>query len=241
MHFDVIKVEKMRPTAIKIVYMGDSITEGQYISPPHRWSDIVTDRIERKYLKTPVNLIMLNKGISGQTTRQGLERYPDDVQIHAPDVMTLQFGLNDCNCWVSDAGLPRVSEAAYKANMIEMIDRAKQFGVKRIILSTNHRTLREKILLSGENLEQRRRRYNDIVREIAREREVIFVDIAKTFEKLPVADLEDMLLPYPDHLHLSAEGHKFYADTIYPVIADAIEITVNAINENEGHHVEVGN
>ena len=143
---------KLKPTqAIVIVFMGDLITAGQYVDPSLRWTSLVDDDIVRKYLPTPINFHILNRGVSGETTRQGLERFPNDLQQHRPDIVTIQFGLNDCNCWVSDGGLPRVSEAAYRANLIEMIERARRFGARRVIMSTNHPTLRHKVLLGGEN------------------------------------------------------------------------------------------
>src|SRR6185295_10439447 len=97
------------PRAVTIVFMGDSITAGQYVDPALRWTSLISDSIIVKYEMTSVNFLMLNSGVSGETTRQGLERFPADVQQHRPDIMTLQFELNDCNCWVTDAGLPRVS------------------------------------------------------------------------------------------------------------------------------------
>src|SRR5579862_3779012 len=116
--------------AVVVVFMGDSITFGQYVDPAQRWTSLVGDAILRQYLATPINFLLLNHGVSGETTRQGLERFPSHVQQHRPAILTLQFGLNDCNCWVTDGGLPRVSEAAYRANLTEMIDRARQFGVR---------------------------------------------------------------------------------------------------------------
>lgn len=207
---------------LTIVFMGDSITDGQYVSPPDRWTGIVGDRLTRKYLATPVNLHLANRGVSGETTRQGLERFPRDVQSLCPEVMTLQFGLNDCNCWVTDRGLPRVSEPAYRANLIEMIERARNFGAREIILSTNHPTLRHKILPCGESLETRRKRYNELVREVARETDTTLCDMEEAFSEFSAGDLEALLLPYPDHLHLSALGHRHYADSIYPVVEDAV-------------------
>ena len=136
--------------------------------------------------------------------------------------MTLQFGLNDCNCWVTDAGLPRVSEAAYRANLIEMIDRARRFGAGRIILSTNHPTLRHKVLLSGDSLETRRRRYNDHVREVASLTGVELCDVEEGFDHLGDRELAEMLLPYPDLLHLSTEGHRLYAGCIRPHLERAV-------------------
>jgi acyl-CoA thioesterase I len=210
------------PRALVIVFMGDSITGGQYVEPAARWTSLVGDAIVRRYLATAINFFILARGVSGETTRQGLERFPADVQQHHPDIMTLQFGLNDCNCWVTDRGLPRVSEAAYRANLIEMITRAQHFGAQRIILSTNHPTLRHKVLLCGETLEDRRKRYNDIVREVAELTGVELCDIEKGFAAYDDARLAELLLPYPDVLHLSAAGHQCYARLVQPSVERAV-------------------
>jgi lysophospholipase L1-like esterase len=207
---------------VTIVYMGDSITAGQYVDPTLRWTSLISDTIVARYLATPVNFYILNCGVSGETTRQGLERFPADVQQHRPDIMTLQFGLNDCNCWVTDAGLPRVSEAAYRANLVEMIERARRFGAGRIILSTNHPTLRHKVLLSGDSLEMRRRRYNEHVREVAGLTGVELCDVDAGFAHFDTDELAALLLPYPDQVHLSIEGHRRYAACIAPYLDRAV-------------------
>jgi lysophospholipase L1-like esterase len=214
----------MKPSdLVTVVFMGDSITEGQYVAPPDRWVDIVSNNLQLKYKDDPLTLILLVKGISGETTRQGLERFPRDVQAHAPEVMTLQFGLNDANCWASDYGLPRVSEDAYRANLIEMIERAKRFGTGEIILSNNHTTLRHKPLLNGKTLEEQRKRYNEILYEVAKATQVTFCDIDEEFNRLDDLALEQHLLPYPDLLHLSKLGHKKYAGIIESYVRRAIE------------------
>jgi lysophospholipase L1-like esterase len=192
------------------------------VAAPNRWVDIVSDNLNRKYLDHAVNLLLLPRGISGETTRQGLERFPRDVQAHAPDVMTLQFGLNDCNCWATDLGLPRVSEAAYRANLVEMIDRARRFGAREIVLSNNHTTLRQKPMLNGRTLEQQRMAYNRIVAEVAVETDVTFCDIESAFSSLDGDALAENLLPYPDWLHLSLAGHRRYAAAIEPFVATAV-------------------
>ena len=213
---------QMPPRAITIVFMGDSITHGQYADSGLRWTSLIGDGLLRDYLSTPVNFYFVNRGVSGETTRQGLERFPTDVQQHRPDIMTLQFGLNDCNCWITDGGLPRVSEAAYRANLIEMIERARRFGARHVILSTNHPTLRMKILMSGDSLETRRRRYNEQVREVAGITGATLCDIEEGFAHLDERQLAKMLLPYPDQLHLSLEGHELYASCIKPFIERSV-------------------
>ena len=215
----------MQIEPITIVFMGDSITEGQYVHHSQRWTERVTREI-RTFASDLIDtdqLHFFNRGISGETTRQGLERFPRDVQVLQPNVMTLQFGLNDCNCWDTDRGLPRVSEAAYRANLLEMIARARAFGAAHIILSTNHPTLRHRKLICGQTLEERRVQYNEIVREVAKEANVILCDIEKAFANVDRDQLSTMLLPEPDVLHLSQLGHEKYASAIFVYIAEAVK------------------
>lgn len=210
---------------ITIVFMGDSITEGQYVHHSLRWTELVTTYLRRKFRSDNNDLhFFFNRGVSGETTRQALERFPRDVQNVRPDIMTLQFGLNDCNCWDSDLGLPRVSEPAYRANLVEMIDRARHFGAKHIICSTNHPTLRHKTLACGESLEVRRERYNDIVREVAVTTRVTLCDIDHAFKRRSSTDeLRTLLLPDPDVLHLSPAGHRVYSEVILEYLEAAIQ------------------
>ena len=207
---------------VRLVFMGDSITEGQFVDFNSCWPALVAARLKSHASKIGIELDCHNRGISGETTRQGLERYPRDVQTLRPDIMTLQFGLNDCNFWDTDQGLPRVSELAYRANLLEMIERARRFEVKHIILSTNHVTLRNYVMAGGCTLEQSRQSYNSIVREVADEASVTLCDISKAFEVFNHHELSELLLPEPDCLHLSGKGNLVYADCIYPILKHVI-------------------
>jgi lysophospholipase L1-like esterase len=207
---------------MNLVFMGDSITEGQYVDSSMCWPDIVSAKLRLIAVKLGVDLNCHNRGISNETTRQALERYPRDIQGLRPDIVTLQFGLNDCNCWDTDGGFPRVSEAAYYANLLEMIERARHFGVKYIVLSTNHATLRHRIMANGITLEENRQRYNNVVRDVALEAGVVLCDMGKAFECFSPDQLAKYLLPEPDLLHLSKQGHIIYADHIYPYIEKAL-------------------
>ena len=216
---------------LTIVFMGDSITEGQHVHHSLRWTEIVARKL-RASVTNEIDtdaLHCFNRGISGETTRQGLERFPRDVQVLEPLVMTLQFGLNDCNCWDSDRGLPRVSEAAYHANLVEMIARARAFGAAHIVLSTNHPTLRLRPLASGQSLEDRRVIYNNIVREVAAKCQAVLCDIDAAFSGLNRSELSDMLLAEPDVLHLSAQGHERYAAAIFEPILQAVSKTIKEL------------
>jgi lysophospholipase L1-like esterase len=209
--------------SIRIVNMGDSITYGQHIDPAFRWTSLLQSHYEHINLHTAISIQFINRGISGETTRMGLERFPPDVLKEKPHIMTLQFGLNDCNCWLTDEGLPRVSPNAFRVNIIEMIALARQAGCEHIVLATNHVTLRSRPMLSGERYEDANQRYSQIIRDVATETRVTLCDIRKTFETFSPSILNGLLLPHPDQLHLSVEGNRMYFETILPCIDACIQ------------------
>lgn len=201
---------------IKIVFMGDSITEGQHIDPKVRWTTIVSSEIQKAFTSKTIEFGFINQGVSGETTRQGLERYPESVQKHRADIVTIQFGLNDGNHWETDEGLPRVSHAAFRANLQEMIQRALHFGAKKILVINNHKTLRTTPFPGGRSLEDHRKDYNLILQEVAASQNVDFCDVASLFEDFSGAQLQSYLLESPDLLHLSQKGHLHYASGVIP-------------------------
>jgi lysophospholipase L1-like esterase len=232
-------IHSKHPHHLTVVFLGDSITEGQYVHHSLRWAELVSAKLKQTFAHRidPERQFHYCHGISAETTRQGLERFPRHVQQFRPEVMTVQFGLNDCNCWDTDGGLPRVSEAAYRANLIEMIDRARRFGARHVILSTNHPTLRFRKLAGGQTLEERRILYNGIVREVSRATGVTLCDIEAVFSGFDRENLENLLLPEPDVLHLSPAGHRLYADTIYPLLEAAVgSLLTEPRTDAEIHH-----
>jgi lysophospholipase L1-like esterase len=205
--------------------MGDSITAGQYVPGPDRWTTRVEQRLHAKF--GTANITTMTRGVSGETTRMGLERFPAAVQVEKPDVVTIQFGLNDCNCWQSDQGLPRVSLAAFKANLSEMVDRSRRFGANEVILLTNNRTLRPAPMVSGEAYEHANERYSEAIREVAVEADTRLCDVQRAFISFSDQELDLLLLPAPDRLHLSAAGHVFYGDIVCPVVEAAVDTMVS--------------
>jgi len=203
---------------LRCVFFGDSITAGQYVSPSHHWTTLLRERLTNLEM---THVVYSVAAVSGETTRQALERFPTEVQSVRPHVMTIQFGLNDCNRWQTDEGLPRVSELAFEANLLEMIGRARRFGTTQVILSTNHPTLRTTTFEDGATYEDCRRRYNEIVRRVAHDADVLLHDVDAGFAPLKPR-LAELLTEPPDVLHLSAAGHAVYADLLEPVLRGAL-------------------
>lgn len=88
----------------KIVFFGDSVTEGCFElyatsygfdtvrHPEKAYPSLVTCALKEKYGK---NIITVNAGQSGNNSKNGLERIERDVLSLEPDIVTVAFGLND--------------------------------------------------------------------------------------------------------------------------------------------------
>lgn len=211
----------------RLVFFGDSICNGQGVSLHRGWVARLSASAETLSRQLGCDIIVVNASVNGSTTRQALERMAYEVQSHQLDILLVQFGLNDCNFWVTDRGLPRVSPEGFAANLVEIIRRGRRFGARRIFLNTNHPTAKE---LEDQpfwpmSYSESNRRYNEIIREVAaRAGEFVQLnDIERAWNQSRAgrgASLTDCLLP--DGLHLSLAGHDLYFEIIETVVVDAI-------------------
>jgi lysophospholipase L1-like esterase len=200
---------------MKIFFFGDSITEGQFVGLPYRWVDIVANNLTKR-VNTNFEAGRCFVGAnSGDTTAMGMARFAWQVQQIEPEILFIQFGLNDCNVWASDRGMSRTSEGAFVANLKEMIDRGRNFGAKHVILSNNHQTAKSDDFGVMGTFESRNQIYNNLIAQVANERNVILNDIYASFMDRFETPSEYLLA---DEIHLNRVGHEFYADRIMKIL-----------------------
>ena len=80
------------PGALRIAVVGDSCTE--WGDPPY--SVLLQQQLEQRWDR-PVEV--LNAGVTGYTSYQGLRRLSDQVLAYRPDVVLVYFGWNDHWLW----------------------------------------------------------------------------------------------------------------------------------------------
>jgi len=101
--------------ATKIVLMGDSITES--------WSSYSPDFFSN-------NSYLINKGVSGETTPQMLNRFDADVLSLTPKAVIILAGINDI---AQNTGYISVSEIFN--NIVLMVNLAKNNNIKPVLCS----------------------------------------------------------------------------------------------------------
>jgi lysophospholipase L1-like esterase len=213
---------------VKFYLFGDSICFGQLVSHHLTWISSLSSRLSRV---VGLSALIQNASINGNTTRQALERMSYDVASHRPDVLLIQFGMNDCNYWQTDFGVPRVSLRSFESNLIEIIERAEMVGVKHIFIATNHPSTKGKFIhMNGLTHSESNEKYNSIIRMLAKSlinanKNITLIDNEKFWldliESKPEILLEDLLLP--DGIHLSESGHRLYNEYAVKIICEYFE------------------
>jgi lysophospholipase L1-like esterase len=214
---------------LKFYLFGDSFCFGQLVSHHLTWISSLSESLNN--LSKHSSVLIQNASVNGNTTRLALERMSYDVTSHSPDFLLVQFGMNDCNYWQSDFTVPRVSERAFEANLVEIVERAFLCGISQIFLCTNHPSLKGEFShFPTKSHSENNKRYNDIIRRTAallqQENEsVIFLDNEsywyEIMESNPQIRLEKLLLP--DGIHLSETGHRIYSEYSEVIISDAVK------------------
>ena len=213
---------------IRVTFFGDSIFVGQGVSLYRGWVTRIAQYFDEYGERTGQEFLITNASVNGRTTRQALEDMPYSIQTQGVDILVVQFGLNDCNYWVSDHGLPRVRLGAFTENLKEIIQRGERFGAKKIFLNNNHPTSRTKENIPGTKItyEDSNRDYSRAIAEMTSDLgpQVEFQDVGSYFDKLiskSGGNIEQYLLA--DGLHLSPLGHEAYYELMQPLILRAVK------------------
>ncbi|MEX0951735.1 MAG: SGNH/GDSL hydrolase family protein [Gammaproteobacteria bacterium] len=192
---------------INIICFGDSITEAAEFPYEQRWPTLLQAQLDALW---PDGFMVLNRGVGGNTSAQGFDRFALDVLPFLPGILLLEFGLNDAN--VRDwARVPRVGVDEFRKNLREFQRLALHHGGQCVFV-INH-LLGDVVGQQGNNASFRDNiaPYNAALRELAVTLNTPYIDLPSLMTSQNI-DTDAMLAA--DQLHLSAEGNRHYADMI---------------------------
>ncbi len=194
---DQLKRRWPKNRTIRIAAHGHSVPTGYFrrgkVETFKSYPHLLHHRISEAYPTAVIN--MIPTGIGGENAVQGAQRFTEDVLALKPDVVTIDYGLNDRN-----VGL----EASRKA-WIEMINLAKEQGAK-VILLTPTGDLNANIPDASDILSQ----HATQIRELAAEHQVALVDSYQIFrDHAKQNDGYEDLMSQGNHPNL--KGHQLVA------------------------------
>lgn len=180
---------------VVIVSFGDSITAGYAVR--RGFTYFWKKSLEEKYPRSRIELH--NEGVSGDTTWDGLSRLSWAVLPRRPDLVTINFGINDA---AYGLGLDE-----FKGNFTEIVERIlAECGSEILLLSSQP--------LLTPNFNRLVLDYYRCVEEVARETGVGFVDVyAAWMERVRQGTpLESLILDGLDHPNES--GYRIIAEEL---------------------------
>ncbi|NLT96143.1 MAG: hypothetical protein GXW85_11575 [Clostridia bacterium] len=100
-----------------LVALGDSITSGWPYEQEFSWVNVLQQNL--------TNLCVLNKGVSGDTFKDMLNRFNKDVLIYKPEYCIVMGGANEA--------YQHIPQPVLKENFLEIIKKLKQIECNIII------------------------------------------------------------------------------------------------------------
>ena len=181
----------------KVVVYGTSLTaNGAWVGAMNSW-------LSASY---PGLLTVVNSGLSGKNSAEGLAQLGAKVLAHNPDTVFVEFAMNDA--FLYSDGTPQLSVPQARANLLGMIDSIKaQNPAVEIILQTMNTVWDSP---GGSNASATLRpnltAYYQMYREVAAERGLLLIDHHPNWAALQQGDLATFQGYVPDGVHPESQG-----------------------------------
>jgi len=203
-YLDPVKVELQKKwphnKTINLVFHGHSVPTGYrtlgIVKPLESYPYETLKLIKSDYPFAVVNVITTS--IGGEQAEQGAKRFKDEVLNYRPDVLFIDYALND-----RSIGLERANKA-----WAEMIEEALEENIK-VILLTPTPDYREDILSPDVELAK----HSQQISKLAEKYGVGLVDSYTVFKEL--AKKEPLACYMAQNNHINDEGHEMVAKAIY--------------------------
>ncbi|HLU90092.1 MAG TPA: SGNH/GDSL hydrolase family protein [Cyclobacteriaceae bacterium] len=185
------------------VFIGDSITHGAKHTHGYRsYPEVFSERV--RYELGRVRDVVINTGISGNTTQNILDDFDWRVKQFNPRIVSLMIGTNDC-------ATGRIPIALYEKNLNLLVDKIRDLDAIPILHTPNL------IITSLDPSRAALEKYTGVIRKVASEAGVILVDNYKhwqdTLEGPDGMKVHKVWLNDP--LHPNGHGHSELAREMF--------------------------
>ncbi len=195
-----LKDEWPKNRTINLVFHGHSVPAGYFKTPfvntLESYPFLVLKELKAIYPHAVINII--NTSIGGENSISGEKRFKSDVLNHKPDVLFIDYALND-----RSIGLDKSQEAWSR-----MISKALKEDIK-IILLTPSPDQRVNILEPNNELEQ----YAEQIKRLSKEKGIGLIDSYELFKNKVVLG-DDISIYMSQVNHPNKKGHQLITNEI---------------------------
>lgn len=203
-----------------IVGFGNSITLASEVPEDERWISIVGARLQT--MMPGQQVIAINAGVGGNTSREGLARIDNDVIAHGPDCVLIEFGGNDA----TDDAARHVAPDEYVANLEAIRRRIADGTQARMALLTFppvinawHAWGNHPFHQPYGGIDEHVEVYRALTRNYAANHALPCIDIDRALRDACRRDGNGEYIK-PDGVHLTAAGNQVVADTVVAALRD---------------------
>lgn len=218
--------------SVVLAFFGDSVTHGEfeftngYKESVHRpelvFHKLLADRIKAEF---GTEVTVINAGIGGNFSDDGLARIQADVLDKKPDFCCVMFGTND----VTNARKGQEALDKYAQNMKEIISKLQTQNIEVLVMTPGMLCSRGvkgfkggwwfihkyyESLQKGGKMDQ----YVDAMRKVAKEMNVPVADAYAEWKALEKKGVDTTAMLVNGVNHPTAEAHQIFADKLYDVI-----------------------
>jgi lysophospholipase L1-like esterase len=201
---------------VRIVCLGDSVTKA--VRPGVEADQTFCALLEVKLRARGVDVEVINAGIGGHTTADGLRRFDSDVLAKKPHHVVIMFGLNDS--WIDEGRTTsRVSVAEYRQNLQQMAATLAERNIGITFMTPNPAIAPKYPTERNRTLKP----YVEVVRALAREgaERVHLIDVYERFAELAIEDA-DLNAYFTDGMHPNPAGQQIIADMLVASFAERL-------------------
>ena len=193
---------------VKVVFFGDSITDSgrNKLDPDDLgvgYVKIAAGKLRLLYPDTEFRF--LNRGVGGDRTAELLERVQRDVVDEKPDYVVLEVGINDVWCRFSRG--EEVTPEVFRSNYLSLVETILATGAKLFLIQPYVLKMADK-----QRFRPYLERFNEIIYEIAREKDVVLVPVDEIF--MGVTQDIDPAQFSADGVHPTHRGCRYIADLL---------------------------
>jgi len=211
----------------RVVVFGDSISHNNGRLKFKHWTEALQERFD---------LDLINAGVGGNTSTQGLARLQSDVISKQPDFVLISFGMNDHVMKAKNQ--PNVTLETFGQNLTTMVTQIRAAGAVPVFITTNYVALGDPKDKSHNYYYNRHDpalyddvggaqayldRYIDEMRRVGKQLDVPIADVRKACDEYDPKKFTS------DGVHPSELGQSVYAK----VVGDLLE---QKFGEKENQH-----